>query len=166
MTGADFDSTSNRLFCTLGTGELVELDSTTGSTLQSWRITEDELLDVDAAPTLGVAALLSRYQECVVIDLPTGNVRWSVALKARAAAPQLSPDGRLVLTSSPNRDYCVSIYSAASGEPAGELTGAKGEILGISISRQGIVYAWDVSGTMTVWDLATRTLLHQFRPEC
>ena len=55
--------------------------------------------------------------------------------------------------------------AAMMASVVGELTGARSEILGLAVSPQGAVYAWDFSGTVTVWDLASRALLFQFRPE-
>jgi hypothetical protein len=54
------------------------------------------------------------------------------------------------------------VLSTATGELLAELRGAEAEIVGIEVTTSGIVYAWDASGTLTAWDLATRTLFRQY----
>ncbi len=57
----------------------------------------------------------------------------------------------------------VHVLPTTTGELLAELRGAKAQIAGIEVTASGIVYAWDISGTLTAWDLATRKLLRQFK---
>jgi WD40 repeat protein len=83
-----------------------------------------------------------------------------------AADPQFSPDGRLLLAPSDNRQPEVLIFAAATGEHVKTLTGAQAEIACISIGKDGVARACDISSTITAWDLASGRLLYQHRLEC
>jgi WD40 repeat protein len=109
---------------------------------------------------------MSHYGICGVIDLMTNQRLWSKHLPWPPAGPQFSPDGKLLVTSSPDGVQCVHVLSSATGLVVAELTGMKQAVAGIEITSSGTVYAWDFFGTITAWDLASRRLLHKSSIEC
>jgi len=161
VVGAHFDPTS-RLFCGLVDGPCVELDRQTGATLQTFGARREAALALDVSPDGKYLATLGFHGQYAVTDLETGQELWSKHFALTGAGPRFSPDGRCVLTTAPARAPEVHVLSTATGELLAEMRGAKAQIAGIEVTDIGIVYAWDVSGTLTAWDLATRTIVRQF----
>jgi outer membrane protein assembly factor BamB len=161
VCGAHFDETS-RLFCGLSEGPSVELHRQNGATLRTFGALREATLALDVSADGRYLATLGFHGQYVVTDLETGYELWSKSLPQTRVGPRFSPDGKCVLTAAPARAAEVHVLSTATGELLAELRGAEAEIVGIEVTTSGIVYAWDASGTLTAWDLATRTLFRQY----
>jgi hypothetical protein len=161
VVGAHFHATTDRLFCGLVNGPCVELDCHTGATLQTIGAHREAALSLDVSADGAYLATLGSHGRYVVTELATGNELWSKRFPMTGAGPRFSPDGQCVLTAASARAPAVHIFSTTSGEFLAELRGAQAEISGIEVTPGGTVYAWDTTGTLTAWDLATRAMLRQ-----
>jgi len=156
---------TQRFFAALETGPILELDASSGSTLRELPNHCGSFVELDIAADGQRLAAINPFGACVVSELATGERLWSKKFPSLGITPRFSPDGRILVAPDQQRRTRVSILSAASGDWLGELTGAHAVIVGVAVTPQGAVYAWDVSGTVSVWDLASRSLLFQFHPE-
>jgi WD40 repeat protein len=163
VTSACFHPTSPRLFCGLDSGQCVELDPSTGATLHEFRVHWDLPIALDISADGKHLVALGNNGTCVVTDFERNQPLWEMQLLLPLVSPRFSPDGSLVLTASPQREPCVNVVSAATGELTTKLTGAKAEIAGLAVATSGLVYAWDSTGTITTWNLSSGALLHQFQ---
>jgi len=156
---------THRFFAALTTGQIAELDAHSGVTLREFPSHSacTTYLDISLDSQRLVAA--NPLGDCVVSVLAANEPLWSRQFPSNSFAPRFSPDGRILVAADVQRRPRVTLLCADSGDVLGELTGARAMILGLTISPHGAVYAWDVTGTVSVWDLASRALLFQFRPE-
>jgi outer membrane protein assembly factor BamB len=161
VAGAHFHVTTSRLYCGLVEGPCVELDRRTGTTLRTFGAHGGSAISLDVSADGKYLATLGFHGQIVVIDLEMGTELWSRRFPMPTAAPRFTPDGKCLLTAAPGRAPALNVLSAATGELLAELQGAKQEQAGIEVTTSGLVYAWDKTGTLTVWDLTTRTLLRQ-----
>lgn len=151
----------NRLFCGLDAGPCLELDQLTGATLRTVDTRKERIISLTVSADAKYLATQRYHGLCTVADVQVGEELWSKRIPEPGVAPRFSPDGQAVLIAAPARAPVVHVVSAATGHLLAELHGAKAEIAGIDVTNDGIVYAWDTSGTLSVWDLTTRQLLHQ-----
>ena len=163
VVGAHFHSATSRLYCGLSSGRCVELSRDTGATLRTIAEHREATLSLDVSADGQYLATLGFHGLYAVTDLASGRESWSKRLPMQGAQPRFSPDGRCVLTPAPAREAAVLVLSTTTGELLAELRGAKAQIAGIQVTTSAIVYAWDHSGTLTAWDLATCKLLRQFK---
>ncbi len=161
---ADFLPDSERFFYCRYDGQLLELNARTDAVRQHWNSHCIGARCLVFAKTEQRFAAVDLNYRCVVSELGREAPSWAVQLHVRLAAPRFSPDGKFILIASPTDQSRVVIHSADSGELTGELVGGQGMFIGLAVSPTGIVYAWNDAGTVTVWNLETRALLHQFTP--
>jgi hypothetical protein len=166
VTSACFHPASPRLFCGLQTGQALELDPHSGATLREFRAHWTIPIALDVSADGKRIAALGDNGTCVVTDLERNQPLWERRFPLPFVCPRFSADGTLLLTPSPIRAPCVNVVSAQTGEPVKELTGAIAEIAGIAVTSSGLVYAWDAAGAISVWDLSSGALLHQYLLEC
>lgn len=162
VVGAHFHGPTSRLFCGLNTGPCVELDRFTGEIVRTCDSRSEGAISLDVSSDGRYLATLRFHGLCVVTDLEGGRELWSKQFPYPGVGPRFSPDGQFVLTAAAARTGVLNVLAAKTGEPLTELHGAKAEIAGIEVMASGIVYAWDKAGTLTAWELATRTLLRQY----
>jgi hypothetical protein len=155
---------TQRLFAALETGPIVELGACSGRTLREHHNHRGPFFGLDIAADGQRLAAIDFEGACVVSALATGAPLWSRKFPAPGATPRFSPDGSILVAADQQRRPRVLLLSAASGDLLGELTGAQAEIVGLTVTRLGAIYAWDLSGTVTVWDLVSRSLRFQFHP--
>jgi hypothetical protein len=165
LHGGAFVPGAKRFFAALETGPILELDSRSGLTIRELPNHCGSIVRLDIAPDSRRLAAIDLDGACVVSVLETSEPLWSRRLPVPAVTPRFSPDGSILVAPDQQRRPLVSLLSAASGDLLGELTGAQAKIVGLAVTPQGAVYAWDLSGTVSVWDLASRSLLFQFHPE-
>jgi hypothetical protein len=166
IISAHFHAPTNRLFCGLVGGRGVELDARSGATLDVFETHCSGSISLDVSVDGQRLAVLSHQGQCVVSDLETKQPLWAREIPAPGCDPRFSPDGNSVLMPPQRREPCVHVLSAATGELLRELRGASGEIAGIEVTSGGIVYAWDIFGGVTAWDLASGALVRQFSVTC
>jgi hypothetical protein len=165
LHGGKFVPGTARFVAALSTGPILELSACSGSTLRKLPNHCGSIVRLDIAPDSRRLAAIDLDGICTVSALDTGEPLWSRRFPVYPVTPRFSPDGSILVTANQQRLPRVSLLSAASGNLLDELTGAQAEIVGLAVTPQGAVYAWDLSGTITVWDLASCTLLFQFHPE-
>ncbi len=104
--------------------------------------------------------LLSQRARCIVmIDLPSGNERWSVPLShARPISLAISPDGQVVAIGT--KQGLILLLDATTGEQMREpLRHGTEEIWAIAWSSEGVLVSTDAEGSVKLWDSGTYTSL-------
>jgi DNA-binding beta-propeller fold protein YncE len=156
---------TRRFFAVLITGQIVEFDGQSGATVYELPKPPVSTIYFDITPGTHRLAAVDANGACVVSSVGERRPLWSRQFHVPPATPRFSPDGEILIANNEFLKTSVALLSADTGTLLGELTGAKNPIVGLAITPQGAVYAWDISGTVTVWDLASRALLFQFRLE-
>jgi hypothetical protein len=161
-----FLADTTRFFCGLHSGEILELDALTGATNRT--ISSHCLRAVSLEVSRDGERIVATdfYYGSVVVDLKNDKKLWSRPFSVSGSVPRFSPDSRTLLASCPCKRSRVVIYSAATGDEVGELVGPKGELHGLTVTRNGTVFGWDRTGTITAWNLASRSILYQLHPPC
>ena len=155
---------TKRFFAALETGPILELDASSGITLRELTNHCGSFIQLDISADGQRLAATNAFGACVVSELATGKSLWSRPARIHGGTPRFSPDGSILMVPDQRGRPRVSVLSAASGDLLGELIGAQAAIVGLAVTPQGAVYAWDLSGTVSVWDLASRRLRFQFHP--
>jgi hypothetical protein len=156
---------THRLFAVQPTNQIVELDAQSGTILREFPCHCWGTVHLEISPDGEHFAATTANGTCVVSRLPVNEVLWSRQFTKPPVTPRFSADGQFLVALDEQHRPHLALLSSTSGQLLGELTLARAEIAGLAVSPQGAVYAWDFSGTVWVWDLSTRALLFQFRPE-
>jgi len=154
---------THRLFAMATTGQIVELDTNSGVTLRELPSHCDHAAFFDISPIGDCTVTVDATGICVVSELASSKPLGSRRFFFPPVRPQFTADGS-ILVAVDQRPSRVALVSADNGNSLGELTGARAEIIGLAISPHGAIYAWDITGTVSVWDLASHALLFQFHP--
>jgi hypothetical protein len=155
---------TKRFFATLETGPILELDASSGITLRELTNHCGPFIQLDISADGQRLAATNTHGVCVVSELATGKPLWSRPTRIPEGTPRFSPDGSILMVPDQRGRPRVSLFSTASGDLLGELIGAQAAIVGLAVTPQGAVYAWDLSGTVSVWNLGSRRLRFQFQP--
>ena len=163
---ACFSGQTSRLFCGMSGGNGCVLDGLTGKTLQAFRVHCSYPFAMDISASEARLAALNGDGTLIVSDLATNQPLWRKEFLRPAAEPRFSPDGEFLAAPSEDGKATLLVLSAATGQLHAELTGATSRIAGIAWLENRVVCAWDDSGTITAWNVTSRSLLRQFSVEC
>ncbi len=157
------DDCGRWLFCGLGSGDILQVDATTGRVERVCSQRGGEVAQIAVSPCC-------EYLACVLIDgrlaltrLPDGKDIWT-GRASGSAAPAFSADGRLLIINDFAASGRLRVISASSGAPLFELGKHEGIVAGIRCAADGTVYSWGADGCITAWALDRRQQVWMSHP--
>jgi WD40 repeat protein len=148
------------LLCGTAAGELLELSLDSGATLRRLRDKGFAISNVTLSPDGKQVAAVGDCGELLVMRRDDLAIvfraqRRSQRLAAAGRVVAYSPCGKVLVTSSPDNMYTLTVWDAATGELHCELHGHRGAITGGAFALSGTFYSWGTDGTIRTWDVRT-----------
>jgi WD40 repeat protein len=110
------------------------------------------------------AAVVTKPRTLSVVDLKTGEQRWTAATDDSVMCLAFSPDGRVLVSGAGYVDSVIRIWDVVTGSEIGRLEGHRGWVSRLEFLADGKrLVSSSADQTLRVWDLATRRSLRTLR---
>ncbi len=152
---------ADRLYCATISGEILQLEASSGNLVRICARLEGEILRLAVSPCGSFLAAVLPGWELVVTELSTGEKLWAHST-APQCTPIFSPDGQSLLVPAANSQLLV--HDSKSGEQLFALGKHEG-VLGVNWpARSDFVCSWGTDGCIKSWNIQGGTANWHFRP--
>jgi WD40 repeat protein len=156
---------SHRLICGFESGDVLEIDPFTGGRVRLVGHYGSSVISLAISPDGGLLAVVNAKGICTVTNVETGCSLWTHRFSSSAGNVQFSSDGQTLLVANGAHHGGISLVGPTSGEITATLGDKSVSVVGLKVGGDGYAYAWNASGTITVWDLATKHIVRQGMPQ-
>lgn len=168
VTYAAFAPDSRRLFCGLESGEVLDIELTTGQTVRKVAKHLTYCTGVVVSPAEDRLGSIDALGHLTLTDLTTGEAIWrkqyAVLLGGKPTVtpvcPQFSPSGRELVLVCAARQGQVVVCDAATGRELEASQWVCSDIKGCAVTEDGTYCFWDDVGTISLWNRQSRAIWH------
>lgn len=157
------DSRRQSVVCGLLSGELAEIDISSGRTIRSVLRPQWTVLEINISADGHRLACVGSGGQILLLNWPAATPAWqNECFPRHSAAARLalfSPCGKLLITPAQENMRTLAIWNAETGQRLGELVGHTKPVCGAMFADDGRLYSWGTDGTIRSWDVHQRTAL-------